>query len=353
MRFGQWIGFLGLLVSLYILWEIRFLLLLLFAAVLVAVALDGGVQQLCRWRVPKGLAIGITILVSLGSLALFLSLVVPPFAEQFNELARLFPKGFAALVTWLTRLQDDVLGIRLQDLNNGELLKQLQSYGNLLLERSVTFLFGTLGAAVTALLIFALAVMLLLDPKVYRQGFIRLFPAFYRRRVDLILTRCELSLRSWLLGTLAAMVAVGCLSFLALTVLHVRLSLAHALIAGLLNVIPNIGPTVSLVPPVAVALLDDPWKALGVLIAYIIIQQTDSYLVTPFVMAQQVALPPATSLTAQILFTTLFGLPGLLLALPLMVVALVWVEEVVVKDILDRWDEGPAGRLGPDPPDIA
>jgi predicted PurR-regulated permease PerM len=86
-----------------------------------------------------------------------------------------------------------------------------------------------------------------------------------------------------------------------------------------------------------IALLDEPWKIWAVLVLYFIIQNIESYWLTPIVMAKQVSLLPAVTLIAQIFFATTFGLLGLLLALPLTVVVKTWVEEAIFKDILDRW----------------
>ena len=97
----------------------------------------------------------------------------------------------------------------------------------------------------------------------------------------------------------------------------------------------------ALVPPMAIALLENPWKSIAVLILYIVIQQVESHLLTPYVMAQQVSLLPAITLLSQVFFATFFGFLGLLLALPLTVVAQVWLKEVVIIDVLDRWQSHP------------
>ena len=116
-----------------------------------------------------------------------------------------------------------------------------------------------------------------------------------------------------------------------------KLVLANALLAGLLNVIPNVGPTMSTIFPMAVALLDAPWKAAAVLGAYVVIQNIESYVITPSVMHHQGKLLPGLTLAAQVLFTLLFGPLGLLRALPLAVVLQVIIREVVIHDVLDRW----------------
>ena len=94
----------------------------------------------------------------------------------------------------------------------------------------------------------------------------------------------------------------------------------------------------------AIALIEAPWKALAVLILYIIIQQVESNLLTPVVMAQQVSLLPAITLISQLFFATFFGFLGLLLSLPLTVVGQIWFKEVIIKDVLDNWDYAYAGN---------
>ena len=88
----------------------------------------------------------------------------------------------------------------------------------------------------------------------------------------------------------------------------------------------------------AIALLDNPWKPLLVFILYLVIQQIDANLVTPTVMAHRVSLLPAVTLISQLFFVTFFGFLGLFLALPLTVVAKIWLQEVLIKDVLDEWE---------------
>ncbi|MEN9228498.1 MAG: AI-2E family transporter [Gloeomargarita sp. GMQP_bins_120] len=338
MKLGDWVGLIALLIALYILWEIRLLLLLVFAAVVLAVVLQGVVQQLRRWRIPRGLAIALTFFTLLGLIGALISWLLPPFTKEFQELVKLLPKGFQALARWSAEIQMRLLGEMVFDVtNNGNVIRQLQNLLAPFLGRGIDFFFNTIGGLLSVILILALAAMFLADPTTYRRGFIRLFPSFYRHRVDTILQRCEVNLRSWMLGALTAMTVVGILSFIGLSLLGVRLYFAHALIAALLNLIPNIGPTMSVIPPAVVALLDAPWKAIAVVVLYFLIQQNDAYVVTPYVMSQHLELPPALTLIGQIFFTTFLGLPGLILALPLLVVSRVWIEEALIKDVLDPW----------------
>ena len=216
----------------------------------------------------------------------------------------------------------------------------------------LTVFYNSLGVLLGTLLLLAITLMLLADPTSYRKGFIRLFPAFYRRRVNHILGLCAEGLEGWLVGILFNMVVIAVCSFIGLLILGIPLALSQAMLAGVMTFIPNIGPTLSVLSPMAIALIEAPWKALAVLILYIIIQQLESNVLTPIVMAQQVSLLPAVTLLSQLFFATFFGFLGLLLSLPLTVVGQIWFKEVIVKDVLDNWEFSLAGDRRIKPRDI-
>jgi predicted PurR-regulated permease PerM len=348
MQLSQWIGLLALLLSLFIVWQVRNMLLLIFAAVVLAVALN----TLGRQFQKRGVARSGALVLAIGSLVVTITLalwiVVPPFADQFQQLTTLFPKGVAQFNVWLDNLRSSAPPFLIPYLPDVDsLVPQLQPIAQRLLSNSVSVVSGTLGGLLNSLLVLILALMMLAEPMAYRRTFLRCFPSFYRRRVGQILDKCEVSLRGWLIGILFNMMVIGTLSGLGLLVLGVRLPLANGIFAGLLTFIPNVGPTLSIVPPMAIAWLDAPWKAPLVLVLYFVIQQVETNLLTPYVMSQQVSLLPAVTLLSQVFFATFFGFVGLLLALPLSVVGQIWLHEVLVKDILDRWQDAPEAVSDP------
>lgn len=342
MTLGRWIGLLAFLLALYILWQIRQVLLLIFAAVVLANALNVLVERFCRSGMKRVFAVLLSVVLLLAIFVGFFWLIVPPFAAQFQELSQLVPKGIARLNIWIEMLQARIspqLMHYFPDVD--QLIQQLQPLVNRLLGGGLTFFSNSLGFLAQFLLVIILTLMFLADPVPYRKSFVRVFPSFYRRRVDDILDKCQVALQGWLVGILFNMFVIASLSFVGLLILRIPLALAQAALAGILTFIPNIGPGLSVVPPIAIALLDTPWKAIAVLILYILIQQVESNLLTPYVMAQQVSLLPAVTLLAQVFFATFFGFLGLLLALPLTVVGQVWLKEVIIKDILDQWHHHP------------
>ena len=338
MNFGSWIGFVAFFISLFVLWQIRQLLLLIFTAVVIATSLNILVKKFCRMGLKRGYGVALAILLLAGVVLLFFQLVVPPFVSQFQQLAALVPLAIERLSDWLDILSNNLdpdLIAYLPD--TAEITEQIQPLIEQFLGGGLNFFYSSLGTLLSSLLLLALSLMLLADPTSYRLAFMRLFPAFYRRRVDRILVLCDRSLRGWLVGIIFNMSLITILSFISLLILRIPLALAQAVLAGALTFIPNIGPTLSVLPPIAIALLSDPWKAIAVLIFYAIVQQLESNILTPLIMSQKVSLLPAITLLSQIFFATFFGFLGLLIALPLTVVGQVWVKEVLIKDILDRW----------------
>ncbi|GAB4214994.1 MAG: AI-2E family transporter [Synechococcales cyanobacterium] len=339
MGLVQWLGLVALLTFFYALWEVRQMLMLLFTAIVLAVAVDTLAAVPQRFGIGRGLSLILTalVLVLLGFLGGLV--IVPPLVEQFTQLLSLLPKGASEaqelLIQLYARLPVDVDPPSLQEVFN-----TLSAQVSTVLGRSLAIFSSLLNTVVGFLIVFVLTVLLLVDPSAYAHIFVLMFPAFYRPRAQDILIRCRVSLQRWLIGIMITSSLVMLLSAVGLWILGVPLVLANAALAGVLNLIPNVGPTLSVVAPMMVALTISPWKPLAVLILYIIIQQAESHVLTPFVMSRQLALLPGLILLSQIFFTTFFGVLGLFLSVPLAAVLQVWIQELVVRDVLDRWFVG-------------
>ena len=358
MNLGQWIGLLALVISLYILWQIREALLLVFAAVVLATALNRLARRFQRSGMRRIFAVLLSVGIFLAFVVGFFWLIVPPFAAQFQELTVRVPQGIDRLNSWIEELRTRVPSQLIPYIPNVDRLsQQVQPFVNRILGSSVAFLSSSLEVVLKFLLVLVLTGMLLSNPHAYREVFVRLFPSFYRRRVDGILHECEVSLGGWMGGALISMSVVALMSMIGLWILHIPAALALGVLAGFLNLIPNLGPTISVIPAMAIGLLDSPLKSLLVLALYFVIQQTESNAITPIVMAHQVSLLPAVTLVSQVFFVTFFGFLGLLLALPLTVVGKIWLKEVLIKDVLDQWRYPSGGKaeliVGEDAPEVA
>ncbi|MBJ7898751.1 MAG: AI-2E family transporter [Cyanobacteria bacterium RI_101] len=338
MTLSQWLGLTALAISVYILWQLRQLLLLVFLAIVLTTALLRGVKALERFGLRRPWAVSAVLLLTFGLMAAFFALVLPPFWEQFKVLIGEAPRAENRLRELWLNLESEGLKQALESYFQGaSVAESLAQAGANLAPRLLAWLSNSLNASLQIVFALGLAVMMVCRPQSYRRLALKLFPAFYRRRADEILTLSESALGNWLTGIFINSLFIAALSGLGLWALGIKLVLVHAIMAGLLNFIPNIGPAASVVFPLMIALLDSPWKIGAVLVLYFVIQNIESYWLTPIVMAKQVALLPAATLMAQLVFASVLGLWGLILALPLAVVVKTWLEEALIRDILDQW----------------
>lgn len=350
MTLGKWLGLLAVVAALALLWSLRHSILLIFAGVVLAMALCtlvGAVQK--RLGSSRPLAVLLSLLGVLLIMLVAGATLIPPFVQQFGELIVKLP----AASTKLVRLMQEGLAGSFSMVygNSGDQLDWLKStlpssgdrQGALgeSLSKALIRLLGLAGnignGLLQCLFVLAVAVMITTQPHNYREVALQLVPSFYRPRARAVLLQCGEALSAWMVGVLISSICVGTMAAIGLSILGVKQVAANAMLAGLLNIIPNIGPTLSTIFPISAALLEAPWKAVLVLILYIIIQNFESYLITPSVMQHQLKLLPGLTLSAQLLFTLMFGPLGLVLALPLAVCAQVILREVLIRDILDPW----------------
>ena len=331
------LGGLALVVLGLMAWELRWVLLVLFGAVVLAVALDVPISLLRR-RLPlrRPLALGIVVLLLALIGWVIISLLLPEVIEQSQQLSELVP----VLPMKLSELMERVPLLRKAEL---ELLQ------NASFDRLQNVAGGALGIAggaanstIQLLLMALLAVLLALDPRSHQRLLIAATPRFYRSRMQTILAECRDALGGWLAGMTLSSLVVFLATWAGLALLKVPLALLSGLICGLLTFVPTIGPTAATLLPMAVALLlVSPGKMVQVLVLRLILQNGEAFLLTPLLLRRTVNLLPTVALIAQLCLGVLLGLPGLLLALPLVVVMQVVSQEVLVHDLMDRWvDDG-------------
>ncbi len=301
-------------------------------------------------RIPRWTSVGITLVSIILISSFSIVIIIPQFTSEFQELINQIPSAVSKLWELSINTFFDITEIIYKDNNPNSFnrsilannLSMIPDGGTLAngVTDSITKLISLVGNVGTGILqlffIISVGLMITLQPSSYREVAILLVPSFYRRRARSILLKCGNALSNWMSGVVLSSICVAILVSIGLYLLGIKLVIANALIAGILNVIPNVGPTISTIFPLSVALLDTPWKSLAVLGLYILIQNIESYIITPSIMQKQVKLLPGLTITAQFIFTILFGPLGLLLAIPMAVVIQVLVKEIIIHDILER-----------------
>lgn len=327
------LGALALIILALLVWELRWVLLVLFGAVVLSVALDVPISALRRLSPLNRPAALLIVLLALALLAWGLfTLLLPEVIQQLGQLLALLPslgRRLAELtdrVPWLPDLEHQLI--------QSNTLEKLQPLGGQLLGVAG----GAANTTIQLLLMALLAVLMALDPRSHTRLLVAITPAFYRSRMRELLRECREALGGWLAGmTLSAMV-VFLSTWAGLALLGVPLALLSGLICGLLTFVPTIGPTAASLVPLSVALLVSPAKLLQVLVLRLVLQNGEAFLLTPLLLNRAVNLLPTVALMSQLCLGALLGLPGVLLALPLVVVLQVLCEQVLVRDVMDQWD---------------
>ena len=327
------LGALALIVIGLLTWELRWVLLVLFGAVVLAVALDVPITLLRRLLPLNRPAALIVVLVSLVLLGGALGqLLLPELLEQIKQLTTLLPvlalrlSSLARQVDWLPDLEQQLMALGTWE--------RLQPLGGQLLGLAG----GAANTTIQMLLMALLAILLALDPRSHQKVIVSLTPNFWRPQMQHLLGESRQALGGWLAGMTLSAVSVFLLTWAGLALLGVPLALLSALVCGLLTFVPTIGPTAATLLPLAVGLLVSPAKMVQVLVLRLILQNAEAFLLTPVLLRRTVNLLPTVALTAQLCLGALLGLPGVLLALPLVVVLQVLFEEVLVKEVMDHWD---------------
>lgn len=336
----------ALLLAMYFVYQIRVVALVFLLTLLFSIIVSGPVDFLERRGLRRGwgtlIVFGSLVLV-LGSVGLGLGSVID---EQARQLAATFPALLESAQGRIGQLQDRL------NLETG----LLQPDPDRLLESARGFLSGgtvstvaTVGAGVANVLslgaVIAIAtVYAVARPAPLVNGFVSLFPAGWRERVREVLGELYVTVQRWFLGQLVSMVIIGVLFTVSLAVIGVPYALLLGLLSGLLAFVPYVGPLISIVPPILLTLVStEPLDALWVLAAYGVIQAIEGNLIQPIVMSRAVEMHPVVVVFALLVMGTLFGLVGILLAVPLVASLQVLVRELWV----ERMDEQGAD---PNPP---
>jgi predicted PurR-regulated permease PerM len=315
--------------ALFLLWPASQVFLVIFAAVLFAILVDGLAALLCQYLpVPRMASRGGIILLLLILLLVFFMLAGPRLSDELFQLGERLPRA----IDQLNKLIRDQPWGRL--VTNMEIADHLRpSIGQVL--AGVSGVFSTaFGAMVNVLVILFIGLYLAVQPELYIRGLLHLMPRADRRRGEEILDALAHALRWWLVGRFASMTLVAVLTTIGLELIDLPLALVLGVIAGLFSFVPYVGPIASVVPALLIGLTISPLMPLYALLVYALVQFTEGNFLTPLIQKYAVSLPPAVLLSAQFAMGLFYGLFGVLLATPMAVVVIVLVQMLYVQGLL-------------------
>ncbi|PIP32443.1 hypothetical protein COY59_02380 [Candidatus Gottesmanbacteria bacterium CG_4_10_14_0_8_um_filter_37_24] len=290
------------LIGLWLLLQIKEIIYLVFVAFILMSAFKPLVEKLEHFRVPRAMAIFMIYILIVGSLGYVGSSVIPPLISQSIRLGESIP-GYIKTV------------LPLYTLDSQTITQQLTPLGQNIFKVTI----GLFSNIVSFFTILVISFYLLIERKhleFFLGGFMGLEGS---KRLLLILHKVEERLGAWVRGQLTLAFVIGFATFIGLTLLDIPYVLPLSISAGILEIVPTIGPIISAIPAILVALTISPIFALIVAALYFLIQQAENHLIVPFVMKTVVGLPPLVTIIALLIGAKLSGIEGALLAVPVVV----------------------------------
>lgn len=294
-------------------------LLLIYVSVLFGIGMSPLVRMIERQRLfpvgpkrfPRWLAILVIYFAVIGSLMMVVSIVAGPLAGQAQELWRHLPEMIDRAQQELVRI-----GVLRQPITWREAIAKAPGSGNDVVQVVVEAVSGLIGGVFGLVTILILTFYLLVEAESIFGTFIRLFPAGTRERADQASRQVSLKVSAWLGGQLLLGAIIGASAALGLFLMGVPYFYVLALVAGIGEMIPIVGPVLAAIPAIAVALSVSPKLALFVAIFFFVQQQVENHVLVPKVMSRQVGISAVTVIVALLIGGSLLGLVGALLAVP-------------------------------------
>ena len=333
-----------ILVFLLTIWTLKEFLLLIICSLVISNIVCNLTSQIQKGiRLPRLVSLLLVITFITFIVFIFFILVLPPFVKEFNEILIDIPNGLSKINilinTYLNKFNTLYYGEESQNvidvfslINNVIPIPDGATIAKAIQESFINIinLAGNLGSGLIRIIfVLVVSLMISIEPKQYKENILLIIPKKYRNKFRNILDKSNIALTNWTFSMVISSLSVGLLSLIVLSILDVKYVVSNALIAMILNIIPNIGPVISGIFPISIALLDNFWKPLAVLGSYIVIQNIESYIIMPSIMKKKTNLLPGLTLISQFGFTFIFGPLGLILSLPLAVVIQVLIKETI------------------------
>ncbi|HZT25816.1 MAG TPA: AI-2E family transporter [Pseudolabrys sp.] len=312
----------------FVLWRIRAALLLAFGAIMLAILLRIFSSIIARWtRASEHISLALATCFVLAVIGVTAWLFGSQMSNQFNEVLQHVETG------------EQNLRRMLQASGFGGLGSQVTQTGVSFISNSAReILAGGLHFVEAVVIMGISAIYLAAQPQLYRRGIVYLFRPKWRPRAAEAVDVIGRSLKLWLLGQLVLMLATGILSFIAVWLIGLPNPVALGLIAGIAEIIPYLGPFISAIPAVLVALTQGLGPAVWTIIAYLLIHMLEGYVSAPLLQRYFVTIPPALILIGIAAVDLLFGAAGIVLGAPITVALYIAVKMSYVEDPLEEED---------------
>lgn len=321
-------GILKVLISIsavIMLYYLRDIIFILFLAILITLIIVPAVDYLESRDIPRIVAamlIFALIFLFFGSL---IFVIAPPLAKQLSQLSLIIPQFLAknSFIIDGTLLKSELYG-PLQDV-----LIEASGYFRNITSSFFAGIFNVLGGFMSALLTIVISFYLIIEEKGIERFVREVIPKKFQERSLKVIKKVQIKLGKWVLGQLTLGFIVGIMSYVGLSLLGItEYALVLALIAGMLELVPYIGPILSAIPAIVIALTISMNHAFMTLVLYFFIQQFENYLIVPKVMEKSVNLHPIVIIIVIIIGEKIAGITGAILAVPVAAIVSIVLDDV-------------------------
>lgn len=297
--------------ALVFLWLIRDIVIVILLALVLASALEPVAEYFTKYKIPRFVSVLGTYILVIGAFAVVVALMSPLVVDQARVLANNLPALAVELQAKYPNLTLLFGGANLTSIVDA--LLSNSGFGSNLFDRTL----GLFNGLVALLTVLVVSFYLVAADRGMKKFIGDIVPGQYQETTLRLIAKIQAKMGMWVVGQFILSVFIFVLTYIGLTILGVDYALVLALIAGLLEVVPYIGPFVSAIPAVFFALIQSPPLVIGVILLYIIIQKTEGYVLVPKIMEKTVGTSPLVVLLALLIGFKLAGILGILLAVPL------------------------------------
>jgi len=308
------------LLAIGLLYLVRDILIIILVVAIISIALEPTVSRLAKQGVPRGLSVIVLYIVLLAIISAAVYFIIPPVSAQISQLADNIPY-------YSSKVSELKFGSATSSITT--ILDQLSSQASNLTGSFLTAIISIFGGLVSAITIFALTYYTLVDQSRITKMAIALVPQSGRAKVMTTVGKVSFKLGNWLRGQLTLMFIIGLADGVALWALGVPYALTLGILAGLLEVVPVVGPIMSGAIAVFIALISGfaLWKILLIIAIFVLVQQIENHILIPKIMQKAIGLSPVIVIIAILVGLKLLGIGGAVLAVPVAAIIQVLFDE--------------------------
>jgi predicted PurR-regulated permease PerM len=303
------------LILLYFFYLIRDTLLLLFVSLILASAVDPLVDRLQGKKIPRALSVMFIYLIIFSLIAFILFTIVPPITQQMTDIASNFPEYLQRVGNSFSSFNDFSAKYGIGQ-NIGSGLDFINSNLQSATGGVLSTVSGIFGGIVSFFLVMVLTFYMVVEENAIKKLVWSIAPVEHQPYIMQLINRMQKKIGLWLRGQLILSFFIFLLCYIGLSILGVKYALVLALIAGLTEFVPYLGPLIGAIPAVFIALAQSPLLAMFVAILYYVVQLTENNILVPKVMQKTVGLNPIISITVLLVGFQIAGIAGAILSIP-------------------------------------